>query len=271
VADNKSSTSESDIILVAASTRSGQTWLCYMLANLANARIVEPYCLLRGIVYTGNDYVRQLTRGTLPGRAKSQYTIVAKTHEHPDSYYSLTPKLILLVRDPRDTVSSATFRYRIMTTTGTDVEEDARESTLVTAPLQKPLTIKDRAWRLVHANRFLAIVMTARKWRTFYQAWRQVPFAYVVTFESLLEQPEATLQGICNFLEMPIPPEQIRESIQALSMKEINLRQAPTNSNQKIGFRKGVVGDHKSNLSRLELAVIRRYCRRIATKFGYEL
>ena len=262
---------EADTVLVAAATRSGQTWLCFMLAHALNARFLEPYCLLRGIVYSGHDYVRGLSQGGLPGRTPTRYALVVKTHECPDPYYSLTRKLVLIVRDPRDTATSAALRYHVMKTTGTDVEEDAQQLSLLQVPAIKPATLKVRISRIVCGHRLLAMIMVACKWRSFHEAWLQIPFVHVVKFEDLVREPVPTMAGICRYLEIEVKETQLHDTVQKLSMAEINRHHADTDATKRIGFRKGVVGDYKNHLSRLELAIIRHYCSGTAARFGYKL
>lgn len=262
---------DTDTVLVAGVMRSGQTWLCFMLAHALNARFLEPYCLLRGILYSGHDYVRGLANGGLPGRPATRYALVVKTHERPDPHYSLTRKIVLIVRDPRDTATSAALRYHVMMTTGSDVEEDAQGLSLLAAPAKKPPTLKDRAWRLVYGNRLLSIVMVARKWRAFHAAWLQIPFCHVVKFEDLVQRPVETMAGMCRYLEVAVDEAQLRDTAHQLSMAEIKRHGTEADPAKSIGFRKGVVGDFKNHLSRLELKVIRHFCAETAARLGYEL
>ena len=251
--------------------RTGQTWLCYLLAHALNARMIEPYCLLRGIVYVGNSYVRSLTGGGLPGTAGTKCKLVVKTHEHPDPNFSLTRKTVLIVRDPRDTVTSAALRYHVMKTTGTDVEEDAQRLSLISTPPKRPSTIKDRVWKIVYGNRLLAVMLTARKWAAFNESWRQIPFVEVVKFEDLVRETGPELSRLCRRLGIEVAESTAAETAHLLSMAEIKLREATADSNRSIGFRSGAVGDFAKHLSRLELAIVRYYCRRAAAAFGYEL
>ena len=262
---------DEDTVLVAGVMRSGQTWLCFMLAHALNARFLEPYCLLRGIVYSGHDYVRDLSNGNLPGRASTACALVVKTHEKPDPRFSLTRKLVLIVRDPRDTATSAALRYHVMKTTGSDVEEDAQGLSLLAVAARKPLNLTDRVWHLVYGNRLISIIMVARKWRAFYQAWLKVPFCHVVKFEDLVQQPVATMAGICRYMGIAVDDAQLRDTVHRLSMAEIKKHGLGGDNAKNIGFRKGVVGDFKNHLTRLELAIIRHYCRPTAARFGYEL
>lgn len=260
-----------DTVLVAGVMRSGQTWLCFMLAHALNARFLEPYCLLRGIVYSGHDYVRGLSNGHLPNRSDTSYRLIVKTHERPDPHFSLTRKVILIVRDPRDMATSAALRYHVMATTGSDVEEDAQGLALIPSPIAKPPTLKERVWRLVYGNRFLALLHTMRKWRAFHAGWNQVPFRHVVRFEDLVQRPVETMEEICRYLEVDVSRAQLQETAHLLSMSEIKKHETAGAPGKNIGFRKGVVGDFKNHLSRLELWLIKRYSRDLAAEYGYTL
>ncbi|MEI8088788.1 MAG: sulfotransferase domain-containing protein [Opitutaceae bacterium] len=262
---------DTDIVLVAGVMRSGQTWLCFLMAHALNARFLEPNCLLRGIVYTGNDYVRELANGRLHNRASSGYSLVVKTHECPDPHFSLTRKVVLIVRDPRDTATSAALRFHVMKTTGSDVEEDAQKLSLLETPMKRKTTFKDRIWRFVFGNRLISIVMISRRWRSFHQAWLQIPFCHLVKFEDLVKQPIETMAGICRYLELPVDEPQLRDTAHKLSMAEIKKREIINDPTKSIGFRKGLVGDFKNHLSRLELSIIRYYCQDTAARLGYKL
>ncbi len=260
-----------DTVLVTAAGRSGQTWLCFVLAHLLNARFLEPYCLLRGIVFTGSSYVLGLTQGNLPGRARTQYAQVVKTHQYPDPYFSLTKKLILIVRDPRDMITSACLRYHVMTTTGSDIEEDAQDMALAGAKLPVHRTLKDRIWSLVYGNRTLSIILPARNWRSFHAAWRRLPFCYVVKYEDLLSTPVETMRSICEYLQIPADEAQIAHTLHRLSFQEITGRRAGEEQANSIMFRKAVIGDYRKKLSWFELALIRYYCGDEAARYGYQL
>jgi hypothetical protein len=260
-----------DIVLVAAAGRSGQTWLCFMLSHLLNAKFIEPYCLLRGIVYTGHPYVLGLTQGALPGREATRYNLVVKTHQMPDPYYSLTKKVVIIVRDPRDMITSACLRYHVMKTTGSDVEEDAQGMSLCDDMLPKHATLKERITSLVYGNRMLAITLSARSWRNFHGAWRRLPFGHIVRYEDLLDKSIESMSEICRYLEIPIDESQIGETLHRLSFKEITGRSSGQENAKSIMFRKAAVGDYKKKLNRIELAIIRHFCRKEAARFGYIL
>src|SRR6185503_18006983 len=80
--------------------------LSYMLCYILNARFIEPYDFLGGKVYSASKEVVSLTSGRLPGREKTEYDLVVKTHNYPSAEFNLTNKVIFLIRDPRDVAVS---------------------------------------------------------------------------------------------------------------------------------------------------------------------
>src|SRR3989344_1927089 len=97
---------KSNIVLISDFGRSGQGWLSYMLCYILNAQYVEPYNFLNGKIYSSSEDVIRLTSGNLPGREKTPYNLVVKTHNYPSSEFNLTDKVIFLIRDPRDVAVS---------------------------------------------------------------------------------------------------------------------------------------------------------------------
>jgi len=268
---NQGYSKSTGIVLVPAAGRSGQTWLCYMLAHLLNARFIEPYCLLRGIFHSGVSYVLDLTHGNLSGRGHSPYSLVVKTHELPDRHFSLTCKVILIVRDPRDMVTSTWFRYYVMKTTGSDLEDDAQSMRLTEKSVPRRSSLKSRLWMLIHGNRTLAIILSARKWAQFNASWRNLPFTRVIRYEDLLQKPYETMAEICQYLEIQEDSEQILDTVHKLSFKEITGRRPGQEETRNISFRKGTVGDHKSKLKPYELKIIKFICNKEAKSLGYML
>ena len=78
-----SNISHDKVILMADYGRSGQGWLSYMLCYILNAKYIEPYDFLKGMLYTTDERVRGLTSGNLPGRPKGRSSMIIKTHNWP--------------------------------------------------------------------------------------------------------------------------------------------------------------------------------------------
>lgn len=259
-----------DMILVAGDSRTGQTWLCMVLSYILNARFIEPYCLLRGILFDGRQEILDLTSGELPGREKNNIRFIVKTHEQPDPFYSLTQALIVIVRDPRDSISSRYLRRKVVIDLKTDVEDQGRK--LALQPKQKiRLGFKNSLYNLIYANKIIAVFLSALKWKKFYDEWCSLSFATVIKFEELKENPNKTMTLILENLSISVDNNLIEQAFEEFSIQKRNKSQENEDSNKNLTFRKGIVGDHKEHLNLIQLMIIRLICGKTAKKFGYDL
>lgn len=258
-------------ILIADYGRSGQGWLSYMLCYILNARYIEPYCLLRGLVYSGHPYIIELTQGNLPGRERTRYSLVVKTHTYPDPFFSLTDKVILLARDPRDVASSAHARFGVMEETGTDVEVGAQKEALTNSAFNPHKRLRERLLSWLWSKKLFCFLMTARQWRNFYDAWQGIGFSHRVTYEELSGNPRETLKGILRYLEVSAADSLIDEAIEKFTFESITKRKKGSEDKKDVAFRKGAVGDYRNHFNSFYLMVFSRLCGKTARKWGYSL
>ena len=263
------------IILVADYGRSGQGWLSYMLCYILNAKYIETYCLLRGLVFTDDEYVRNLTQGNIPGREKTKYSLIVKTHNHPDPFFSLTDKVILLVRDPRDVAVSAYFRNRTIAKFGTDLNLEHQNKTVLRVkprPLNSiKISLYYRLKEWLWAEKWTCLFLTAIKWRNFYASWEHVDLCYKVHYEDLLMDPKKTLSGILKYLDVEAEDGIIDEAVDKFAFEKLSGRKRGEEQRENFSFRKGISGDYKNNFNFLELLIFNKVCRDIAKKWGYAL
>ena len=255
-------------ILIADYGRSGQGWLSYMLCYILNARYIEPYCLLRGIVYSGHPFIIELTQGNLPGREPSKYSLVIKTHTYPDPFFSLTDKVILLARDPRDVASSAHARFGVMEESGTDVEVGAQKEALTRSTFNPHKRIRERLMAWLWSKKAFCFAMTARQWRNFYNAWEGIDFSHRVTYEELSKNPRGTLEGILAYLQINAADALIDEAIEKFAFESITKRRKGSEDKKDVAFRKGAVGDYRNHFNTFYLWLFRRLCGEAARKVG---
>jgi len=238
------------IILVADYGRSGQGWLSYMLCYLLNARFIEPYDLLKGRQYSSSADVLRLTKGNLPGRDKSNYELIVKTHEYPASDFNLTDKVLLLCRDPRDVAVSAYYRYRVM-----KQQEPARN-------------FKDKISFLIHRLRLASYLLTAYRWQKYYQAWKNIK-CQQIRYEDLSLKTKETLKAILAYLEVAAKDSLIDEAIAKFSFEKLTGRRKGEEDTKNPEFRKGIIGDYENHFSKLELKIFNLICAKEARKRGY--
>ncbi len=263
------------IILVADYGRSGQGWLSYMLCYILNAKYIETYCLLRGLAFTDDEYISNLTQGNIPGREKTKYSLIVKTHSHPDPFFSLTNKVILLARDPRDVAVSGYFRNRAIAKSGTDVNPELQNKTILRVKprplnfMKKSLRQKLKEW--LWLKKGTCYLLTAIKWRNFYAAWEHVDLCYKVRYEDLLTDPKKSLSGMLKYLDIEAEDRIIDEAVEKFSFEKLSGRKKGEEQRQNFVYRKGIAGDYKNNFNFFELSIFRKICRDAARKWGYAL
>jgi len=243
---------EEKVILVADYGRSGQGWLSFMLCYILNAKYIEPYDLLRGRKYIYSKNASGLTDGNLPGRERTPYSMIIKTHEYPASDFNLTDRVIFLTRDPRDVAVSAFYRYKVV------------------SQQEKNQTIKSKISFLIHRFKFTSFIMTAYKWKNYFRAWQDIKYHFV-RYEDLWSNPKNVLKKMLDYLEIKVNDELIEDAIQKFSFERLTGRQKGQEELQNVVFRKGTVGDYKNHFSKLNLKIFKFICGEEAKKAGYLL
>lgn len=243
---------EEKVILIADYGRSGQGWLSFMLCYILNAKYIEPYDLLRGRKYIYSKNVSGLTDGNLPGRERTPYSMVIKTHEYPASDFNLTDRVIFLTRDPRDVAVSAFYRYKVV------------------SQQEKNQTIKSKISFLIHRFKFTSFIMTAYKWKNYFRAWQDIKYHFV-RYEDLSSDPKNVLKKILDYLVAKVNDELIEDAIKRFSFERLTGRRKGQEELQNVVFRKGTVGDYKNHFSKLNLKIFKSICGKEAKKAGYLL
>ncbi len=262
-------------ILLAGYARCGQGWLGYMLAYILNAKFIEPYCLIRGIVYSANEYILNLTQGDLDGRTPTKYSIIAKTHNLPDPYISLTNKIILVSRDPRDVAVSAYSRHIVSKETGSDqTNEDKAAALINTKRNYKDYPGLHQMLETLRINllsiKSISYLNSALKWNHYYRTWDNLGCCLNISYEELSKDPNSTLKKILDYLELDVEDDLINEAISKFKFEVLSGRIKGKEDKSNTSFRKGVVGDYKNNITKLTSKIIMKITRKSSLKRGYK-
>lgn len=271
------------MLLIADYGRSGQGWLSYMLCYILNAQYLEPYCLLRGLVFSGHRNIVESVQGNLPGRAKTKYSHVVKTHEIPDPYFSLTDKIILLARDPRDVAVSAHNRSNVSLKTGTDVETEARKlsesMTNVLSPKGREALQNVKSFSLKQvlvgvrdyaiSLKFFSYLNTALRWNRFYKAWGNIG-SHKVTYEQLSTNPQGALKEILRYLEINASDALIDEAVEKFSFFNSYGRKRGQEDKSALEARKGIVKDYLNHFSPIHYKIFESICGDTGRVWGYD-
>lgn len=249
-----SNVSREKVILMADYGRSGQGWLSYMLCYILNAKYIEPYDFLKGMLYTTDERVRSLTSGNLPGRSKPEYSMIIKTHNWPAKNVNLTDKIIFLARDPRDIAVSAYYRYKELIN------------------LEPPTTLKERLFYIMSSIRPLSYAWTAHKWKKFIRLWTEHPdiHFYRIKYENLSSHPVETLKEILNYLKVKADDKLIQEAIDNFTFDKMAGREKGKEEVKSMPFRKGIVGDFRNQFSWLELMTFHAIAGKTMKQLGYK-
>jgi ubiquinone/menaquinone biosynthesis C-methylase UbiE len=255
-------------VIIAGYARSGQGWLGYMLSYILNAKFIEPYCLLRGIVYSANPYIMGLTQGNLEGREKTKYSMIVKTHNLPDNYFSLTDKIIILARDPRDVAISALDRNIIREKSGTDLTVED-QTAVISRQYSKSKMERFKNW--LWSKKIICYLATAIKWKKYYEGWEGVDISHKVTYEDISLYPKQTILKILRYLEVDVPESLVEDAIHKFSFEQLSGRKKGDEERSNTSFRKGVIGDHKNKISSMEKKLFKIISGKKIGKWGYSL
>jgi len=246
------SNSNGKAILVSDFGRSGQGWLSYMLCYILNAKFIEPYNLLQGREYSSSEDIIRNTKGNLPGREKTQYDFVVKTHNLSGGEINLTDKVIFLTRDPRDVAVSAFYWHK----------NGAKNA--------KWKNAKGKIfWTIATKIKIIDYILTAVGWARHYSSWKKVS-SFRVRYEDLSSDTKKTLLSILNYIDVSADEKIIEEAIEKFSFEKITGRKKGEERSQNSEFRKGIVGDYKSHFSLLELKIFWLICGKSASEAGYK-
>tara|TARA_A100001388_G_scaffold276844_1_gene265803 strand:- start:701 stop:1489 length:789 start_codon:yes stop_codon:yes gene_type:complete len=257
-----------EYILLAGYARCGQGWLGYMLAYILNAKFVEPYCLLRGILYSADKYILNLTQGNLPGRNLTKYSTIAKTHSLPDPYISLTNKIIIVSRDPRDVAVSAYSRNIVMKRTGSDLTTKDKEAALINT-IDRYQGILEKIRNNLLSVKFISYLFTAFKWNNYYNSWDKIELCLNISYEELSNNPKHTLKKILDYLEVEVEDKIVNQAINKFTFEALSGRIKGKEDESNTSFRKGIVGDYKNNINNLNSKIIMKLTQKPSFKRGY--
>ena len=201
-------------ILVASVFRSGQTWLCCLLSATTKFFFIEPYCFLRGINHSLDPLVNKFCWS----QKKPLEGVVIKTHEYPDPYLEDDIKVILIYRNPLETIISELTRRKIIIMNGTDYDslEDQSIEIKKTFNLRRFILFKFR---------FLLIVLLSLKWNFYYKKWlfisKKKNFK-IINYDNLNNKTIQTIDIILNdYLNYNINKETIESSVKRFSKKNM--------------------------------------------------
>jgi hypothetical protein len=223
--------------------KSGNTWLCYLLAYCLNAQFDnfdDP-----GPHNINGEFMEKYLTGRLSHHSyQGEIGKLWKTHQLNILNRDNQP-VIYLVRDGRDVMVSYYFYknyYLKNNRGGVEIDEKEKISNFI-----KSYTLE---W-INHVKEGLKLYSNI-----------------IVRYEDLKESTELSLSEIFEKLKLRISLPIIRESIEIFDFKNIANRK-PGKEERSSFFRKGIVGDWKNHFSKDDLKFFYRKAKYVLNRLGY--
>ena len=182
--------------------KSGNTWSRFLVANLIHTDGPVDFSNINGIIpSTEGTTKRYLTSVPRPR--------VLKSHEYFDPRY---PKIVFIVRDPRDVVLSE-YHW--------DIKRRA---------LKDDCRIEDFVERFVHGPLNHPFGTWGDNVASWFYTRRNSPSFLLIKYESLQTDPVREVTRIARFLNIPAGPDRIEFAFQQSSadrMRELERKQGP--------------------------------------------
>jgi len=236
-----------DDVFLTSFPRSGNTWTRFLLAGLLHKEDVGFQDMEQ---YVPAIYMH--SHSSLESFSRPRYL---KSHEPYDSRY---PKVIYLVRDPRD-VAMSYYKWSLKFNRTTKSLDE-------------------------YINDFLNSNTPYGSWGDHLMSWhsnrKSVPNGFlIIRYEDLLADTEGKLREMAEFLGLDVSVKQLKKTIednniQNMQAKEDKSDDVPLMINKATKIRfigKGAAGGWKERLTSKQVALFDKSFGEIASKFGYDL
>lgn len=242
--------------------KSGNTWLCFLLAYCLNTEYDDVDA---PGVHPTNEYQRCYVKGGLKHDSyRSQIGQVLKTHSIKNLPSS--EPTVYLIRDGRDVMVSYYFFRR----------NYLKRSQIHTPPLWKKWLRKVRGLfggsRPDAASQDFSTFLRHHtlEWLDHVSTWLARNPTAVVRYEDLKRNPQATLIQLFDRLEVAVNPEVIQQALDIFDFKQLSQRKAGEEDSSSF-FRKGIVGDWENHFTAEDLKFFQSQATETMRQVGYDI
>jgi len=239
--------------------KSGNTWLCFLLAYCLNAEyddIDAP-----GIHPTKAEQRRYVKGGLAHTSYQNQVGKILKTHQLKQKFS--TEPLVYLVRDGRDVMVSYYFfknNYLYARNSSSVKKYLLQIRNLINSNFQTTAEYQD-------FSNFLR--QYSDEWVNHTSLYLQHPPTAVIRYEDLKTAPEATLNKLFEKLEVQVTSDIIQQALAIFDFQRLSQRQEGEEDPSSF-FRKGIVGDWQNHFSPEDLQFFQQRAAKIMTQLGYD-
>ena len=241
--------------------KSGNTWLCYLLAYCLNAEYDD---LDDPGIHPQNSYQRKFVKGGLP-HPSYQYQVgrILKTHSltTPDQN---ADSVIYLVRDGRDVMVSYYYYQNSFLATRSIGKRERIKKFLknLSSTVSSSNSTTESLSIFLHEHTV--------DWVYHVQSWLAQNPRIVIKYEDLKLNPQITLEAIFQKLNAEVSSETIQRAIDTFSFERLSARQSGKEDNKSF-YRKGIVGDWKHQFSPEDMSFFRKSASSVLKALEYEV
>ena len=241
--------------------KSGNTWLCFLLAYCLNAEYDD---LDAPGIHPTNEYQRRYVKGGLEHTSyQDRVGQILKTHRQDLPEISAEDLVVYLVRDGRDVMVSY---YFFQNTYFNPRNFPPLKRFLFQARQLLATNSKDKFPQQDFAS-FLR--QYTDKWLTHISAWLERKPTAIIRYEDLKTNPHETLNRLFNQLNIQVDPEIIDRALHTFDFKQLAKRKEGE-EDRKSFFRKGIVGDWQNHFSPSDLEYFQQKATTVMKQLGYE-
>ena len=241
--------------------KSGNTWLCFLLAYCLNTEYDD---IDAPGIHPTNEYQRQYVKGGF-NRISYQNQIgqVLKTHRQDIKEIMTEEPIVYLIRDGRDVmVSYYFFKNTYFQPANLPWFKrflfQARE--LITTSFENKAPEKSfSAFLEQHTDEWVAHI----------SSWLEKKPTAIIRYEDLKTDPEAALNELFVRLNVKVAPEIIQQALAIFDFKQLSQRKEGEEDRRSF-FRKGIVGDWQNHFSNADRQFFQQKAGKIMTQLGYK-
>jgi hypothetical protein len=241
--------------------KSGNTWLCFLLAYCLNAEYDD---LDAPGIHPQQEYQRRYVKGGLAHPSyQTQLGQIWKTHHPKRQEMSSSQPIVYLLRDGRDVMVSYFFYQRKIA-----LNKDSAAKNW----FQKlgNLVTHDSTNQNYYENFSSFLQQHTDQWVTHVSTWLERNPQVIVRYEDLKTEPEATLNKVFQQLHVEVAPAIIQQALEIFDFKQLSQRKEGEEDRSSF-FRKGIAGDWKNHFSRDDLEFFQAKAAKVMNQAGYSL
>ncbi|MEM6614584.1 MAG: sulfotransferase domain-containing protein [Cyanobacteria bacterium P01_C01_bin.72] len=242
--------------------KSGNTWLCFLLAYCLNAEYDDVDA---PGVHPKNEYQRRYVKGGLDHPSyQDQVGQILKTHCQGKELITSSKPLIYLIRDGRDVMVSYYFFNRAYF--------NPRNFSLAKRYLVKTRNLVRQSFQSNDSQADFSLFLRQHtdEWVSHVTTWLEHQPTAVIRYESLKAIPEQTLNDVFTKLGVAVAPEVIKQALEIFDFKQLAQRKEGEEDRSSF-FRKGIVGDWQNHFSAADLEFFQSKAASVMEHVGYEL